>query len=390
MGTGSKLLMPGRWTHGDSFATIKGDHSKKKGDVMPRGFTFTTVSKTNLAWHLELKSGGPYWDWLWFDGWTEQGYWYGLTMAYRMENMAHIVGEDKKDWPLIDCLITSREGVTHRVAKSFPVEEFKEGEPWGVTIGDNYCIGSMGPDGKPTGYRVKIDMDGVGLDFTAKAVALGMQFVEAEHGYTFHHPKRNLGVGWWPLIVRSEIEGTFTFQGKPVKVKGLAYVERQLGNISFAGMMPHWFWGHFYAGDYTGIWTDSTSPAAARHRHFSPFVLYKGSDPILSTHNLCLHPEEFVLDEINGMPYPTTETLHATEGNVEMTAQIHPGVIIERELLIDVPGTSFTAENPGGYFRQYCDVDVQIRRWDQVEELKGSCQREFGWMTQWFPIPPRK
>ena len=356
---------------------------------MASPFIFKSISPFNLDWHFELKSGGDYWDWLWLDGWTEQGYWYGLTLAYRMEIMGHRVGEDKQDWPIIDMLVTNPEGVTHRVAKAFPPDQFKTEQPWGVSIGDNYCKGEIGPNGKPTGYRIKVDVDGAGMDVTVKAVAPGVQFVEADHGYTFYHEKANLAVGWWPLVSRGDMEGTFTFQGKTVKVKGLSYVERQLGNISFQGLMPHWFYGHLWAGDYTALWVDNTSPPP-RFRHFSPLILFKGGDPILSTHNLNVHPEGFVLDEINGMPHPTVETLHATEGNTELTAQIQPGTIVARECVTEVPGTAVSPDNPVGYFRQYGNVNAQIRRWDQLEEVKGVCLREFGWMTEWFPVAGKK
>ena len=355
---------------------------------MPRSYTFKTITENNLAWHPEL--GGEYYDWLWLDGWSEDGYTYGLTMAVRLDMAAQVVGPENKDLPLIDCLVTSPEGVTHRVARAFPVEEFKTEEPWGVTIAGNSCIGTLAPDGKPAGYRIKVGLDGVGIDVSARAVAVGMQFVEAEHGYTYYHPVKNVGVGWWPLVVRAEMEGTVTFHGATVPVKGLAYCERQLGNMSFEATMAHWFWGHFYAGDYTAIWTDAASPERMQYRHFSPFILYKGGDPILCTHNLALSAEKFELDPENGMPCPVAQTLHATQGDTEITAVLHRGVIIERECLVDTAGTVFTGENPGGYFRQVCPIDLQVRRWDRVEQLQGTCQHEFGWMSQWFPASPRR
>ena len=88
-------------------------------------FTFRSIGKFHCDWHFELNDKGKYWDWLWLDGWTEQGYWYGLTLAWRMEMMEHRVGYEKKDWPLIDLLITNPEGKTHRAVRSFPREQFK-------------------------------------------------------------------------------------------------------------------------------------------------------------------------------------------------------------------------------------------------------------------------
>ena len=354
---------------------------------MATPFTFRSIGKFHCDWHFELDDKGTYWDWLWLDGWTEQGYWYGLTLAWRMEMLEHRVGWDKKDWPVVDMLVTNPQGETHRVIKAFPREQFKVEEPWGVSIGDNYLKGTADKDGKPTGYHIKVLMDGAGMDVTCKGTVPGVRFVEAEHGYTFYRKKENLAVGWWPLLSRADMEGTFTCFGKTANVKGLSYVERQLGNITFQGIMPHWSYGHFFAGDYTALWIDNTSPGPA-YRHFSPLVLFKGPHPILSTHNLNLHQETFVLDKEHGnMPYPPVETLHATEGNIELTTQTDPGIIVGWEYATKTSDTDVSEENPVGYHRQYGPINVQIRRWDQVERLKGVVLREFGWMTEWFPVP---
>jgi hypothetical protein len=352
-----------------------------------RPFTFRSIGKYHCDWHFELNDKGKYWDWLWLDGWTEQGYWYGLTLAWRMEMLEHRIGYEKKDWPIIDLLITNPEGKTHRVLQAFPREQFKVEEPWGCTIGDNYLKGTSDKDGNPTGYRVKVAMDGAGIDVTCKGVAPGMRFVDEEHGYTFYRPKENLAVGWWPLLSSSEMAGTMTYQGQTANIKGLSYVERQLGNVMFWGLMPHWSYGHFFAGDYTAVWIDNTS-AGPGYRHFSPFVLFKGQHPILSTHNLNLHMEKFVLDKEHGnMPYPPIETLHATEGHTELTSQTEPGHIVAWEYVTELPGTDVSAANPVGYHRQYGPINVQIRRWDKVEQIRGVVLREFDWMTEWFPFP---
>jgi len=200
----------------------------------------------------------------------------------------------------------------------------------------------------------------------------------------FYDPNTKMAIGWWPLIPRAEIEGTLTFKGEKVPVMGLGYCERQLGNKAFAGRISRWFWVHFYAGDYTAIWAEIAFPESLQYRHFSPLVFWKGSNIILSTHNLSLYPEHFTLDSEIRMPFPKIETLHATEGNVELSALVLPGTITERDLMTNNPGTS--PEKPGCYFRQYSEIDVEIRRLDQLENIRGKCIHESGWITHWFPV----
>ena len=126
---------------------------------MAAGFTFRSISKNQLKWHSDL--GGDFREWLYLDGWMDNDYKYGLVLATKMEMGENVVGPEKGDWPLIDCLVTSPEGVTHRVSKAFPIEMVKP-EPWGITMGDNVFAGALMPDGMPAGYRVIVPRECVG------------------------------------------------------------------------------------------------------------------------------------------------------------------------------------------------------------------------------------
>jgi hypothetical protein len=351
---------------------------------MASALTFRSISKNHLGWHSDL--GGDLREWLYLDGWMDNGYKYSLVLASKMEMGENVVGPEKADWPLVDCQVISPEGVMQRVAKAFPIEKLKT-KPWGVSIGNNVFRGSLTPDGLPAGYRVKVAAGDLGIDITAEAICTGTRFVEEEHGYMYYDPTTNVGVGWWPLVPGAKVQGTLTYRGSKIPVAGFGYCERQVGNEAFAGWISHWFWGHMWAGDYTAIWSYTTAPESMQYRHFSPLVLWKGNDIILSTHNLALEAANFELDPEIGMPYPTAETLHATEANVEMTALILRGITTERDLMVNNPGTS--PENPGCYFRQYSDIDIEIRRLDRLEQIRGKCVHEAGWITRWFPVPGR-
>jgi hypothetical protein len=363
----------------------KNNDGSEKEDTMASTLTFRSINKNQLRWHPEL--AGDVREWLNLDGCMENGYKYELLLAASMEMGDNIVGPEKGDWPLVDCHVTNPEGETHRVAAAFPIKELSYEEPWGVKIGENSLTGSLTPEGEPAGYRVKVALDDIGIDITAKAVALGVKFVEDDHGYMFHDPATNLAIGYWPLITRAEIEGTLTFHGQAMPVKGLGWCERQVGNLGFAGWLSKWLWGHGWAGDYTALWNTTASTAVTQYRHFSPMVVWKGGDIILSTHNVALRAERYEIDPEIGMPYPTIETLRATEGNVEVSAMILPGTILERDLMTKNPGTS--PEKPGCYFRHYSDFDMEIRRLDRVEQVRGTCIRESGWIEQLFPVPGR-
>ncbi|HUU64265.1 MAG TPA: hypothetical protein VMX96_10180 [Dehalococcoidia bacterium] len=72
---------------------------------------------------------------------------------------------------------------------------------------------------------MKVAHEDISIDIKAKAVALGVRFVEEDHGYMFHDPITKMAIGWWPLILRDEIEATLTYKGEKVPVMGLGYCE---------------------------------------------------------------------------------------------------------------------------------------------------------------------
>jgi len=180
-------------------------------------------------------------------------------------------------------------------------------------------------------------------------------------------------------VPRAEVEGTLTIEGKPVKVSGLSYVERQITNIpqSFGGVGQAWWtWGHFYAGDFTAVWTDSAASEHYQYRHFSPFALWKGSELVLSSFQFTAYIEKYGIDPDSGALYPVVESLRASDGNVELRAQLLPGTI----------NHVFRLGGTGVYCRQYSPVNMQLRRWDDVEEASGTAVHEFGAGGGWFPF----
>lgn len=346
---------------------------------MPRRNTFRRITGINLGWHPWLgegESGGNYADWLWLDGQLEGGYQYSMGMFGARPGGT--VESERRGGPTVDLHILAPDGKAHHGTESYPPEAFKP-EPFGGTWGDNTFKGRLGPDGMPEGYDLKVSVGDVGVDLTARAVAIGLQFSDEEHGYSYYHPIKNIALGWWPLVPRAEVEGTLTIEGKPVKVSGLAYVERQLTSMptSFGGGGQAWWtWGHFYAGEYTAIWTDSASSEHFQYRHFSPFALWKGSELVLSTFQFTCYVEKFGIDADSGMLYPVVESLRASDGNVELRAQLLPGKI----------NHIFRLGEAGVYCRQYCDVNMQLRRWDDVEQDSGTAVHEFGAGGHWFPF----
>ncbi len=344
-------------------------------------YTVRSINKSHLGWHPNM--GGDVVEWLYMDGWMDNGYKYGVTLASKIDQ-GEMFGE-QGNWPFVMAWLTSPDGETLTGMNFLPVQQYKEEKPWGVTIGNNVFKGSLKKDGQPAGYHMKVTLENIGIDITAKAVCSGMRIVEEKHGYMHYDPVKDTAVGWWPLVPRASVKGTITFQGKEVQVTGLGYCERQLGNkqgMLMTDWLSHWFWGHCFAGDYTASWAYTAGPENKQYRPFSSLVLWKGSDVILSTNNPSVSPDKFEIDDVTGRYYAVAETIHATEGNMELFILMSTPTINEK---LPLPGKS--AEDPGHVLRGFSDIDVQIRRLDRWEQIKGKCFHEQGQIIPWIPAP---
>jgi hypothetical protein len=335
---------------------------------MARVYTFRQTSSNELGWHPELGPGegaGNYNEWFWLDGQFDEGYHYSLGLF----------GGARKS---ISLNIMSPDGTMHRGEQQFPDDAFKA-EPFGAAWGDNKVLGKLAPDGQPESFELRLAAGDVAVDMFCKAVVVpGVKFTEDEPGYSYYNPLRKMALGWWPLVPKADADGALTVGGKRVKVKGGVYLERQLASMPLGGGAGQktgqavWCWGHFYAGDYTAVWTDSAASEHYRYRHFTPFVLWKGNQVILSTFQFAGYVEKFGADNETGIPYPVVESLKASDGITELTAQFLPGKIIDHR---------------GWYCRQYSDVDVQVRRWGETESLRGASTHEWGAGAGWLPWP---
>jgi len=342
---------------------------------MARVYSFHRTTKNELGWHPDLKGGGEggvgglmgYNEWFWFDGQFENGY----------ECSMGLFGGDRK---FIDLYPMSPDGVVHHRSEEFSAEAFKS-EPFGASWGgNNYLRGKLAADGSVLGYDVKVAAGDVGLDIATRAVVpFGVKFSPEEPGYSYYNPIKKQALGWWPLAPRAEAEGTITIDGKANPIKGQVYLERQLSSLPLGGTagaktgQAVWCWGHFYAGDYTAVWTDSAASQHYGYRHFTPFVLWKGDTVVMSTFQFAGYVEEFGIDPKTGIPYPVVETVKASDGVTELFAVLQPGTIIEH-----APGS--------WYCRQYCDIKVSIRRWGETEEIAGKSVHEWCAGGGWFPF----
>jgi|GEM_PF-839781 len=347
-------------------------------------FTFRKNDKEIYRWHSDLAQGNYadyYFEYLWFDAPLKAGEeTYYLRVAPFSSCVKGSHGTTKGGTPGIGMDLLLPDG---RCLDAFPIfdpSEYTE-LPFGGVWGDNSFTGEFNDQGQLESYEIKMTLGGIGIDLKARTIATGISVVKAEHGYSYYHPVKKLALGWWPVVPRAEVEGTLTIDGKVIKVSGPAYLDRQAGNqpTSFGGSSQKWWaWGHFWAGDYTATFTDSAPSAEYKFKHYSPFMLWKGSELILATYNFTNYIEQFDIDEGSGKFYPKAQSQKAYDGTLEYTCQITNGILVEP--------TTTSLEETSRYVRQFADVTMQLKRFTGFEdEVSGKIVIEYGAGMDYMP-----
>ena len=288
--------------------------------------------------------------------------------------------------PLSVIRIVTPDGAAHAANKSYPDSLFRASkQTLDVTMGENRLVGKFDSKGKYEGLYVKMSEGAVAAELTYRVKIGAVKTTDRTDNLTYYNPATGKYFGWFEMAARSEIEGTLSVDGKSAKVTGLGYNLYNRGNLVLSDIVSRWFFTHIYAGDYTIMYNESTAGRRHSYAHFTPFIVWKGSDVLVSTYNFAAYGEEFAIDRVSGGPYPVEETFKATEGDIEVSGHLLPGVMAEAFRAADVPGFPFTQEKPGFHFFQFSDVDLQIRQGGQTERVKGQAVREFVWMHEWFP-----
>ena len=342
------------------------------------------VKTSDAAWHPdEVEGFYELWD---FYSLYEQGYkciidffsrpWYPLC-EYQVA---------EANLPLIIVRITTPDNVTHVCSQSYPVSSFKAStETCDITMGNNRVTSKSNASGFPEEFHVKVAEGNLAADLTWRVRVRGIKMTAREDGFSYYHPVTKQYFASFTIAVSSEIEGTITVNGKSTKVSGIGFNNYNRGTKSISDIQSRWLFAAIYAGDYTIYYNDSTATKQYKYAHFTPFILWKGSEVILSTYNCASYPERFDIDPVSKGPYPVEETLRASDENIEVKGRLLPGVLVENTKVTDLPGSPFTPTNPAFHFFQFSEAELEIKRGEQVEKLKGQAVREFTWLDEWFP-----
>lgn len=353
---------------------------------MAKDYIFRPVNEEALRWHPELGEGDKlddYFEYIWFDGPLKDAE--GKEYYLRISPFASVVkgshGAKQGGLPGIGFDILLPDG---RVVDEFDIYKPEEFIPYGLggRWGENQIMTAEVSGDKVVSVGFDMQFKNIRVRLSAKAVAGGVQFVKDKHGYTFYDAKENIATGWWPLCTRLDVTGELQIDERVVPVTGLAYMDRQVGNMKRnfgTGAQCWWTWGHFWAGEYSGTFTDSAPSAQFKYRHFSPLALYKGSELVLATQDFVGYIEEYALDEESRKFYPRCQSQRAIDGSVKYYSQITNGILVEPE--------TTSLEETCRYVRQFADIKMQLMRYGGFrEDAVGKIVIEYGAGYHYLPF----
>ena len=338
---------------------------------------YRNITSDELRWH-DKNDLPTVQDWLFWEGSFDEIPYVGMTICGTKTEMS-------KEGLAIDFDIRQKDGKHYHSLITIPEEMFTPA-PFGGTWGDKGIMaGRLGPDGLPTGYDLKFTVGNISIDLTSRALVGGMKFSDARPGYSSHHPDKGIAAGWWPLVARSECEGTITIDGKGVKVKGWSYLERQCiatgtnkpnwGDTDAPSTQSVWSWGHFVAGEYTAAWTDSAASRHLGYQHYGPLVLWRGNKPLLCTLNCSVSVEQYVINADDGCPQNYISTLRAADDHTELFVVLNNGLLVHR------------STRNVYYTRQLSSINVRVKdvRLNETEKVTGSAIHEWGMNKGYIP-----
>lgn len=338
---------------------------------------FRPITPAELAWQTDLGVGDPdYVELWWLDVALDNGWQLGIGL-YRSRPY-----DGGRPAITVNLLRPGQEYL--EVHSSFEPEEFEAlpfGGRWGA---DNELVGEVCAAGDPVSFRLRLDVGGVRMRLSGSVVCAGVKFTTASPGFTHYRPDTGTAVGWWPVAPRTDVSGRVWVEDTAVDVRGRMHTEKQLSSLPLAGgsrtrsAQSIWTWGHFTCGDYTGVWTDSAASEQLGFRHFTPFVLYRGGEPVLSTFAFASYVERFRVEPATGLPRPEVVTLKAAAGDHEFFARLTGGRVSDQFEL--------NGEAGAYYCRQVGAIDAELYHWGRVTKLAGEVVHEWGTQAGNFPF----
>jgi hypothetical protein len=347
---------------------------------MSRRRVFRPIGPDEVRWHDELPWHPGMADLFWLDGELDNGYQLGIGLLRSRPLVGGLPG--------ITIKILTPDGEVFEVDETFTAEEFT-GTAFGGSWGENQLVGQIDDDGRPVGYRLILAVGNITLDVTCDGVCVGSKFVDSSPGFTTFDESTGSAAGWWPLLPKSTSSGTLTIGDTVLDASGAFHIERQVTTFPLAGSAGEksaqsiWTWGHFYAGEYTAIWTDSGASEHFGYHHFTPFLLWRGNELVLSTFAFASYVERFTINPVTGLALPVVTTLKASDGETDFFARLIEPRNFEHVELNNKPGSI--------YCRQLSQVSARIETTDGVERAGGTAIHEWGTQAGNFPfqVPER-
>jgi predicted secreted hydrolase len=258
--------------------------------------------------------------------------------------------------PNVSLTITRPDGTKVSQFPIFPADQFSASrESCDVHIGPNWAQGDLHQ------YQVHAEMNGLAADLTFRGIvppwrpgAGKVYFGDLDHYFA-----------WLPSIPYGTVEGTLTYDGQIVLVKGTGYHDHNWGNVGLNEVMDHWYWGRAHLGEYTLIFVEQIASAKYGYSRMPVFMLAQGDQILIGESQPLTMRSQDTVPHPEGRGYPREVDFDWVSGGDSIHLRLRQPKLIEAvSLLLLLPKwqqqIAKLFANPY-YFRFNANLELEIK-----------------------------
>jgi predicted secreted hydrolase len=239
-----------------------------------------------------------------------------------------------------------------------------------VSADPNYCDVRMGKSWvRDFGdhYRLVMDIRGDGYDLIFKNTVPPWK---PGTGYNYKNEENGKAAGWVVPVPAGRVEGSLHIKGETIPVEGYGYHDHNWGNFHTSETFRGWHWGRVHTDRYAIDW-GWVLPRDRRMPVVSPLLLARPGEITLSTDELDVLLDDFVVDEKLGQRYPRKVGVHTDTQGVTMDLRITTKRMMEQMKLPKV------TEWDQYYLRFLADFSLDVRIDGVKDAAAGEMLHEY-------------
>ena len=208
--------------------------------------------------------------------------------------------------------------------------------------------------GKYPEYRVDLEHGDFAAHLIFKSLLPGWALGTGQ--MMFGYPSHPLAFGWLVPQPRAAVEGTLSYPGNTVEVRGEGYHDHNWGNFPSSVMIQRWHWGRLMNADtgITMLFADVIAGKSCGNVHIPMLLVARGERAVLETLRMEWYFQDYGMDEYGIQAYPHRYGFRFAERGITGEIEFAVEGIAEHIDLLENMGVPARARNHLARFTQPC------------------------------------